>query len=233
MAEQLIKNKRFKTGAMVDIHYAPTFETHTTAISDSTAGGVFKVNATIYHDISPEISAGTIEIGDLAAFSFGVGIIEGLSAFNITVNFPNSMFPDSNVMRYVGSEYQSLLFFKADERIMPNMQVARYSEEVSQATYGYAKTVYNLQSEARLTLIPLRIVDDGTLSQVLMSKGFVLKSCDDLDYDIDTGGWYSQFPLQLSGTSIDPIYRRAYMVKREIQNKGNRAKATMEFVLIG
>ena len=107
-----------------------------------------------------------------------------------------------------------------------------HKEEVEQATYGYAKSVYNLQTKAELVLAPIRLVEDGTLSALMYSKGFVLKSCDDDNYE-PTTSWDTEFPIELSGTSIDPIYRRAYLTKREMTSKSRRSKATMTFKLIG
>lgn len=233
MADTLIKNKRFKTGTMVDIHYNPSYETNTIAITDSTLNGVFQITATVEKDMTVEITNQVVEVGDIAAFSFGVGTISSLAATTLVVDFPDSMFPDDDVMRYVGTEFQNVLIFKRSANIMPNMIVGNYSEEVEQATYGYAKVVYNLQSTSMLRLAPVRMVDDGVLSALLVSKGFVLKSCDDTDYEVDTGSWYQDFPLQLSGTSIDPIYRRAYLQKRAYTSRGRRAASTLDFMLIG
>jgi len=150
----------------------------------------------------------------------------------VRVTFPNSMFPDTNVMTYVGSEIQHCLFFLRTGRVEANFSVARYKEEVNQATYGFAKTVYNLQTEAELILTPIRMVDDGTISKLLYSKGFVLGACDTTNYTPSTS-WNQEFPLELSGTSIDPIYRRAFLVKREMESKSRRSKAKMTFRLIG
>ena len=64
------------------------------------------------------------------------------------------------------------------------------------------------------------------------AKGFVLKSCNTENYT-PTTVWDQNFPLELSGTSIDPVYRRAYLQKRENTSKGRKAKAKMTFRLIG
>jgi len=75
-------------------------------------------------------------------------------------------------------------------------------------------------------------VDDGTLNKILYSTGFVLKSCNDEDYQ-PQWAWNTTFPLELSGTSIDPIYRRAYLKERKLESKNRRSKATLTFLLIG
>jgi hypothetical protein len=150
----------------------------------------------------------------------------------IRVRFPNSMFPNSNVMVYVGTEIQHCLFFLKTGRVEANFSVANYKEVVEQATYGYAKVVYNLQTQAELTLTPIRLVDDGILSKIMYSRGFVLGACDTENYT-PTTSWNQDFPLELSGTSIDPIYRRAFLTKRESESKGRKSKATMIFKLIG
>ena len=142
------------------------------------------------------------------------------------------MFPDSDVAKYVGSEIQHCLFFLQSGRVEANYTVANYKEAVDQATYGYSKVVYNLQTKAELVLAPVRMVDDGTLNKIMYSKGFVLKSCNDEDYTPSIT-WDTEFPLELSGTSIDPIYRRAYLKKRALTSKSRRSKAKMEFLLIG
>jgi hypothetical protein len=229
MAQNLIKNDRFKKGSKVNIHYAPIFEGYTTSITDTTIGGSYQITCVMNTDLGAE----AFGVGDIAALSFGAGVISSKVGSTIVVDFPNSMFPDSDVMRYVGSEIQHTLVFLANDRFIPDMVVGSYEEEIKQATYGYAKSVYNLQSNAKLKLAPVRKVDDGALSQLMVSKGYCLKSCDTDDYEVDTGGWYEDFPIQLSGTSIDPIYRRAFLIKRKQTQKGNRAKATMEFTLIG
>lgn len=225
---ELIKNNRFRTGATVDIYHTPVYESYTIAITDQTVGGQFEIDAQFPTDVSIE----QFGIGDICAFSFGVGEITNIVTDTVTVQFPNSMFPDTNVMVYVGSEIQHCLFFLKTGRVEANFSVARYKEVVNQATYGFAKTVYNLQTEAELILTPIRLVDDGTLSKIMYSKGFVLGACDTTDYT-PTTNWNQDFPLELSGTSIDPIYRRAFLVKRESESKGRRSKAKMTFRLIG
>jgi len=135
-------------------------------------------------------------------------------------------------MKYVGEGIQHCLFFLSSGRVEAGFTVANYKEEVNQATYGYAKVVYNLQTNAELILTPVRRVEDGTLSKLMYSTGFVLKSCNTDDYT-PTTVWNQTFPIELSGTSIDPIYRRAYMLKRKIESKGRKTKSSMTFKLIG
>ncbi len=150
----------------------------------------------------------------------------------LEISFPKSMFPDINVDKYVGSGIQHALFFLKTGRVVANFAVAKYKEEVKQAVYGYAKVIYNLQTEADLVLTPITMVDDGTLNAILYSKGFVLGACDTSNYT-PSGGWNTEFPLELSGTSIDPIYRRAYLKKRAMTSSGRKAKAKLEFRLVG
>lgn len=225
---ELIKNNRFRTGNVVDIYHTPVYESYTIAITDTTIGGQFEVDAQFPVDVSIE----QFNVGDICAFSFGVGEITAIVTDTVTVQFPNSMFPDSDVMKYVGTEIQHCLFFLKTGRVEANFTVAKYTEVVNQATYGYAKVVYNLQTQAELVLTPIRLVDDGTLSKIMYSKGFVLGACDTTNYT-PTTVWNQDFPLELSGTSIDPIYRRAYLTKRESEAKGRKSKAKMTFQLIG
>lgn len=227
---ELSKNNRFRTGSVVDIYHTPTHESYTQSINDVSVGDVFRVNASFSENLTIE----KLQEGDICAFSFGVGEIVSISYFegsNVVVEFPKSMFPSGDISVYVGAENQHTLFFKKD-RVVAGFNVSIYKEEVSQATYGYAKSVYNLQTNAELILTPIRMVDDGTLNAILYSKGFVLKSCNDEDY-VPSESWATEFPIELSGTSIDPIYRRAYLKKRVLTSKSRRAKSTMTFKLIG
>lgn len=225
----LIKNRRFKAGTMVNLLYNPVFDANTTSITDTTAAGLYQITATFDEDLTPEL----FSVGDICAFSFGVGTISAKNQFNVVVDFPNSMFPDTDIMRFVGSEFQNTLFFLEDEYIIPNLQVSKYVEQVEQATYGYAKSIYNRQSVTTLKLVPIKRIDDGKLSQALVSSGYVLRSCDDENYDNDVTGWQANFPIQLSGSSIDPIYRRGYLAKRILEASGLKNKSTMDFLLIG
>jgi len=224
---ELIKNSRFRTGEKVDIYHSPVWEGNTTDIIDISAGG-YTVQAVFAEDLTAEM----IYVGDIAAFSFGVGIITAVNVNDIHVDFPNSMFPDNDIAKYVGRENQHTLIFSDTGKVEAGFTVAKYTEVVNQATYGYAKVVYNLQTEANLILTPVRLVDDGILAKVLYSKGYVLKSCNDENYT-PTNTWNGTFPLELSGTSIDPIYRRAYLIERGMESKGRKAKAKMTFKLIG
>jgi len=227
MAE-LIKNYRFRTGSMVDIYHTPVFQGNTIDFLDTSFGGTWTVLATFDNSLAAE----NFGVGDIAAFGFGVGEIVQKNSNSISVSFPKSMFPDSDVMKYVGSEYQHTMVFSASSKIEAGYKVQRYLENVKQASYGYAKTVYNLQTEADLLLVPLRMVDDGVLNRIMYSKGFVLKSCNTEDYDVTTS-FDTEFPIELSGTSIDPIYRRAYLLERKSEHSSRRSKATLKFRLIG
>lgn len=225
---ELVKNSRFRTGSMVDIYHTPIYEGNTIAITDVSVGNAWSVIA----QLSENISAEQFVVNDIAAFGFGVGVITAKGTDTITVDFPISMFPDNDVAKYVGREFQHVLIFSETGKVESNFTVAQYKEQVDQATYGYAKVVYNLQTKAELVLTPIRLVDDGVLSKIMYSKGFVLKSCDDENYT-PTTVWETDFPLELSGTSIDPIYRRAFLNKRQMTSKGRKSRAKMTFRLIG
>ena len=229
---ELIKNNRFRTGSKVDIYHTPIWEGNTVSILDVSSGNDWLVWVTMDRSLIGE----QIQQGDICAFSFGVGVIASAdptvsSSFHVT--FPHSMFPlGADVDKFVGSDFQHVLIFSQTGKVSANYTVAQYKEEVKQATWGFAKSVYNLQTNAELVLTPLRMVEDGTLSALMYSKGFVLKSCDDTDY-VPTETWDTTFPIELSGTSIDPIYRRAYLKERKMTSKSRRSKATLEFKLIG
>ena len=231
---ELTKNNRFRTGSSVDIYHTPVYEDYTLSIIDASYTDAHGWSYSVDAEFSSDMSLQQFTIGDICAFSFGVGEIANITSTIINVKFPKSMFPDtSEVAKYVGEEIQHVLFFLKTGRVEANYTVANYKEEVNQATYGQAKVVYNLQTKAELILTPIRMVDDGTLNKILYSKGFVLKSCNDEDYEPAATSWNINFPLELSGTSIDPIYRRAYLKKRALESKSRRSKAKLTFQLIG
>ena len=228
---ELIKNNRFRTGSTVDIYHTPIWEGNSISILDVSVGNDW----TIFVNFDRSFAGEQVAQGDICAFSFGVGIIttpDPTISNSLHVEFPKSMFPDTDVKKWVGSDFQHTLIFAQTGKVAANFTVAQYKEEVEQATWGYAKSVYNLQTKAELVLAPIRLVEDGTLSALMYSKGYVLKSCDETDYE-PTTSWDTEFPIELSGTSIDPIYRRAYLTKRNMTSKGRRSKATMTFRLIG
>ena len=169
MAENIIKNKRFREGSKVSIYFAPVFEGYTTDIIDSSVGSNYSIVCTMNKDMSIE----QLGVGDIFALSFGVGIITLIDSFDVTVSFPNSMFPDANVMRYVGSQTQHCYGFLSSERFIADMQVNRYEEVIKEGTYGHMKATYSLNTQADLLLTPIRKVDDGSLSNCLRSRGFV------------------------------------------------------------
>lgn len=229
---ELVKNRRFREGSKVDIYHTPIWEGHTINILDVSVGNDWLVFVSLDRSLAGE----QVQQGDICAFSFGVGEIvtaDPISSNSFHVSFPKSMFPlGADVDKYVGSDFQHVLIFAKTGKVSANYTVALYKEEVEQATWGFAKSVYNLQTNAELTLTPIRMVEDGTLSALMYSKGYVLKSCDDEDYT-PTETWDTEFPIELSGTSIDPIYRRAHLLKRNMTSKSRRSKATMTFKLIG
>ena len=231
MANSLIKNSRFATGTHVDILYNPVWEAYTADMGDTTANGVFQIICTF--SITGNLNDEMFGVGDIAAFGFGVGVISQMNVNGFYVDFPNSMFPDDDVMRYVGNEIQHVYVFQVNGPRMNNLVVNKYTQVINTADYGYAKTNYNRQTDATLSLVPLKMPDDGQLSAVQYSVAHVLKSCDDEDYEITTNTWDANFPIELSGTSIDPIYRRAFLNKRTMESKGRKARSTMQFTLIG
>jgi len=128
---ELIKNNRFRTGNVVDIYHTPVYEGYTIAITDTTAGGKFEVDAQFPSDVSIE----QFGIGDICAFSFGVGVITIIVTDTVTVQFPGIIFPDNDVMVYLGTEIQHCLFFLKTGRVEANFTVAKYKEVVNAATY--------------------------------------------------------------------------------------------------
>jgi hypothetical protein len=194
-------------------------------------GTIVSVGSVVMDGSGYSIS-GNVTITDGLGTGLAISIDSLVSHSEVVLSFPTSMFPDSDVAKYVGNEIQHALFFLTTGRVEANFTVAKYKEEVKQATYGYAKVVYNLQTQADLILTPIRMVDDGTLSKILYSKGFVLKSCNSENY-VPTTAWSQDFPIELSGTSIDPIYRRAYLGKRQIESRSRKSKAKLTFRLIG
>lgn len=229
MANKLVKNDRFKTGAHVDILYNPVWEGNTISITDSVATGTFQITATFTDDITPE----TFIVGDVCAFGFGAGTISAKNTNSVVVDFPNSTFPSGDISRYVGGDFQHVYMFKEGENVLTNMFVGNYVGTTEVATYGYSHAAYNTETNNILKLVPVKMVDEGQLDAVMFSKAHVLKACD-TEYDIvEDNGWDADFPIELSGTSINPIYRRSYLQKRVTESKGMRAKATMSFLLIG
>ena len=231
---ELVKNNRFKRGGMVDIYHSPIYEGYTTEITDVSVGNSWKINVHLDKDISSEM----VSVRNIIAFGFGVGVIDLIKYVDsnrtlLKVSFPKSMFPKDDIMKYVGSTYQTVLIFHHSLNIQKNYVVSHLKETVAQASYGYEKSIYNLQTKTELYLAPVMKIDNGNLTSILYSKGIVLKSCNDDDYTPTISGWDGNFPLELSGTSIDPIYRRAYLKKREINTSSNKSKMKLEFILIG
>jgi len=226
---ELIKNSRFRTGSQVDIFHSPVYEGNSVGINETTGQGAFNIEV----EMSTDMAIEQVSVGDICSFGFGAGQIFDINSEFISINFPYTMFPSgSDITAYIGSVVQHVLIFSA-ARVIEGFAVSKYLELVEQATYGYVKAVYNLQTKADLELVPLSFVDDGTIDKLMYSKGFVLRSCNQTDEAPTAGDWEQDFPLELSGTSIDPIYRRAFMLKREITSTSRRAKAKMSFRLIG
>ena len=230
MSKQLIKNRRFKEGASVNILHSPIYEDDAIILSDSSSSTKFQLTLIMENDLTPEM----VQVGDIAAFGFAAGIVNQISSFQITVEFPNSTFPESGIERYVGNEAYHVQFFSMTDnnRITEKFFVAKYVEGTKQASYGFSKNIYGLEQVAELVLVPVRRLNDGVLSAIQLSKGYVLKSCDDDNYDNSTA-WIPEFPLKLSGVSVDPIYRKAFLTKRGLESKGARARSKMTFELIG
>lgn len=227
-----IRNNRFRIGSTVDIHHSPVFEAYTTSIVEKDSGNGLVYDMTLPEDV--DISLNQVSSGDLAAFGFAVGVINkvqsGGNAFSVT--FETSAWQHPDVQTYLGGEIQNVLFFKSDSNVESDFLVANYKEEVTIAEYGYARTVYNTEVKGELVLTPIRRVEDGALSNILYSTGYVLKSCNTEQYEY-AGLWDGTFPLGFSGASVYPSRKRASLAKRKLTSRGRKTKTSMVFELLG
>ena len=227
-----IRNNRFRIGSSVDIYHSPVFEAYTTSIVEDVAG-----NGLVYDMQLPsnvDIVLNQVQTGDYAAFGFGVGTISkievGGAAFSVVFETSAWLHPD--VQTYLGGEIQNVLFFKSDANVENGFLVANYREEVTTASYGYARTVYNTEVKGELVLTPIRRVEDGALSNILYSTGYILKSCNTEQYAY-TGLWDGSFPLGFNGASVYPSKKRASLAKRKLTSRGRKTKTSMIFELLG
>jgi len=225
----LVKNRRFKRGGAVDIHYAPIFTTTTISMTTSVAGNKFRINAEIEENATIEM----FNVGDLAGFKFGAGVIISISEHNIIVEFPDSTFPVTNVKEYVGSDFQEIAIFLKNERVLRNVLTGNVKEKIDTATYGYAETVYSSESNTELSLLPSKFEDDAVLGQIAHSYAYILKSCDDDNYQVDQNAWQGDFPIELGGNSVDPVYRRAVLKERTLTTKRGVTRQEFIFKLLG
>lgn len=227
-----IRNNRFRIGSSVDIFHSPIFETYTTQISEIIEGTGLRYTMLVPDDV--DIALEGVAVGDYAAFGFGVGEITLIdssgSSFEITFETSAWLHPD--VQDHFGGEIQNVLFFKSDANVESGFLVANYKEEVSIANYGYAKTVYNTEVKGELVLTPIRRVEDGALSRILYSTGYILKSCNTEQYEY-TGLWDGSFPVGFSGASVYPSKKRASLAKRKLTSRGRKTKTSMIFELLG
>jgi hypothetical protein len=227
-----IRNNRFRIGSSVDIYHTPIFETYTIAIVEIVEGTGLRYTMSVPEDIN--IALEGVEIGDYAAFGFGVGEITliDVSGNNFEITFETSAWLHPDVQDHRGGEIQNVLFFKSDANVETGFLVANYKEEVSIADYGYAKTVYNTEVKGELVLTPIRRVEDGALSRILYSTGYILKSCNTEQYEY-TGLWDGSFPVGFSGASVYPSKKRASLAKRKLTSRGRKTKTSMIFELLG
>ena len=225
----LVKNGRFKRGSNVTVFHSPTYQGYSIKIEDSTATGEFRLKATLETDITGEM----INIGDIMAFPFAAGLIVSKGTNYIIASFPDSTFPTADILSYVGSMFQHIMVFSTTDRLIDNLIVNKYNEKVEVATFSEANVVYNRKYNNTLELTEVSIVDEGSLTQLNMSVGYVIKSCDENDYSVNHNEWQGDFPIGLSGGSIDPIYRLGSLDKREMSSRRDRTKAKFKFQMIG
>ena len=227
-----IRNNRFRIGSSVDIYHSPVFEAYTTSIVEIIEGTGLRYTMNVPADV--DISLNQVQVGDYAAFGFGVGTIDSinLSGNEFTITFETSAWLHPDVQTYLGGEIQNVLFFKSDANVENDFLVANYKEEVTIANYGYARTVYNTEVKGELVLTPIRRVEDGALSNILYSTGYILKSCNTEQYAY-TGLWDGSFPLGFNGASVYPSKKRASLAKRKLTSRGRKTKTSMVFELLG
>ncbi len=227
-----IRNNRFRIGSSVDIYHSPIYEDYTTSITELLDGTGTRYQMNL--PSNSDIALNGVQDGDYAAFGFGVGVINqitnGGARFNVT--FETSAWQHPDVQEHLGGEIQNVLFFKSDANVENGFLVANYKEEVNIASYGYAKTVYNTEVKGELVLTPIRRVEDGALSRILYSTGYILKSCNTESYEY-TGLWDGSFPLGFSGASVYPSKKRASLAKRKLTSRGRKTKTSMVFELLG
>lgn len=227
-----IRNNRFRIGSSVDIYHSPIFEAYTVSIVEIAEGTGLRYTMTLPSDIN--ISVEGIQVGDYAAFGFGVGVITliDVSGYSFEITFETSAWIHPDVQNHLGGEIQNVLFFKSNANVETDFLVANYKEEVTIANYGYARTVYNTEVKGELVLTPIRRVEDGALSNILYSTGYILKSCNTEQYAY-TGLWDGSFPLGFSGASVYPSKKRASLAKRKLTSRGRKTKTSMVFELLG
>lgn len=227
-----IRNNRFRIGSTVDIYHSPVYESYTTNIVEISSGTGLSYTMTLPADAN--IVLNQVASGDYAAFGFGVGTISRIAvegtSFDIT--FETSAWQHPDVQTYLGGEIQNVLFFKSGSNVENGFLVANYKEEVTIADYGYARTVYNTEVKGELVLTPIRRVEDGALSNILYSTGYILKSCNTEQYEY-AGLWDGTFPLGFSGASVYPSKKRASLAKRKLTSRGRKTKTSMIFELLG
>jgi|TARA_R110000787_G_scaffold180388_2_gene292505 hypothetical protein len=227
-----IRNNRFRIGSSVDIYHSPVYEAYTVSIVEIIEGTGLRYTMTL--PIDADITLNQVQTGDYAAFGFGVGVVNQIASegnvFNIT--FETSAWLHPEVQTHLGGEIQHVLFFKSDSNVENGFLVANYKEEVSIANYGYARTVYNTEVKGELVLTPIRRVEDGALSNILYSTGYILKSCNTEQYS-HSSLWDGSFPLGFSGASVYPSKKRASLAKRKLTSRGRKTKTSMVFELLG
>ena len=227
-----IRNNRFRVGSSVDIYHSPILEAYTVSIVEIANGAGLTYTMKVPSDV--DIALEGIQVNDYAAFGFGVGTVDSISSSGdeFTITFETSAWTHPDVQNHLGGQIQHVLFFKSDAYVENGFLVANYKEEVTIADYGYAKTVYNTEVKGELVLTPIRRVEDGALSRILYSTGYILKSCNTEQYSY-TGLWDGSFPLGFNGDSVYPSKKRASLAKRKLTSRGRKTKTSMVFELLG
>ena len=227
-----IRNNRFRIGSSVDIYHSPVYEAYTVSIVEIIEGTGLRYTMTLPSDV--DIALNQVQVDDYAAFGFGVGVVDSINAAGnqFTITFETSAWLHPDVQTYLGGEIQNVLFFKSDYNVENGFLVANYKEEVTIANYGYARTVYNTEVKGELVLTPIRRVEDGALSDILYSTGYILKSCNTEQYAY-SGLWNGSFPLGFSGASVYTSKKRASLSKRKLTSRGRKTKTSMVFELLG
>lgn len=225
-----IKNNRFRIGSTVDIYHSPVFDSYTTSIIEKESGNGLVFDMRIPDSLDNE----QVEIGDFVGFGFGSGIVTDIHSdgLGFEATFETSAWLAYDVQTHQGGEIQGVLFFKSNSNVENGFLVSNYKEQVSIADYGYAKTVYNTEVKGELVLTPIRRVEDGALSRILYSTGYILKSCNTEQYAYE-GLWDGSFPLGFNGASVYPSKKRASLSKRKLTSRGRKTKTSMVFELLG
>ena len=125
----LNKNSRFKNGGKVDIFYAPIYTNTTRLITTSVVGNKFRITA----HISDMLNIQMFSVGDIAGFKFGAGEIVDITMTYLVVEFPDSTFPKNDFKEFVGSDFQEVVIFFKDQRVLKNVLTTSLNEKTEVA----------------------------------------------------------------------------------------------------